>query len=137
MPCKKCLISKGDISKNSEKLAISKSLPQPCAGMYSIESWHIYSIVLFVLLNKSARICQNVIEDAVIQYLSIMPCTKCFISKGDISKNSEKLAIFKSLPQPCAGMYSIESRHIYSMVLLVLLNKSARICRNVIEDAVI
>ena len=40
------------------------------------------------------------------------------LKKRHFEKNTQELAIFKSLPQPFGSMYFIETRHIYSVVIL-------------------
>ena len=53
-------------------------------------------------------------------------------------KKTEKLAIFKSLPQPFGSVYFNKIWHIYLVVLSGLLaNKSARICLDSFGDNVI
>ena len=69
------------------------------------------------------------------QILPMMPCKKCALNFK--KKKAKKLAIFKSLPLPfgCTISMNLETR-VYSSIL-VITNKSARICLKIFGDSVI
>ena len=81
-------------------MPIFKSLPQPFSSMYFNETWHICSVVFFVIPNKFARICLNIFGDTVIQrFKSRRTRKKSLVPMSRQKKLADLFLVFPSRPK--------------------------------------